>query len=131
MTVNGDLRDLIQHPFDAGGTVVVSPQDSLHTAWQRMRQHDVSQLPVMDADRLLGILDESDILLHVYGDEQRFNDNVTTAMVTKLDRVQVTDAIDTLLPIFKRGHVAIVMQDERFVGLITQIDLLNWLRARV
>jgi cystathionine beta-synthase len=33
--------------------------------------------------------------------------------------------------VFDRGHVAIVMDRERFLGLITRIDLLNWLRRRV
>ena len=39
--------------------------------------------------------------------------------------------IEALLPVFDRGHVAIVMDGERFLGLITRIDLLNFLRRRV
>jgi cystathionine beta-synthase len=35
-----------------------------------------------------------------------------------------------LLPVFDRGHVAIVMDDQKFLGLITRIDLLNYLRRR-
>ena len=34
-----------------------------------------------------------------------------------------------LLEIFKRGMVAIVMHGNEFQGLITRIDLVNWLRA--
>ena len=30
-----------------------------------MKLYDVSQLPVMDGDQLVGIVDESDVLLHV------------------------------------------------------------------
>ena len=33
--------------------------------------------------------------------------------------------------LFDRGHVAIVMDGDRFLGLITRIDLLNDLRRRV
>ena len=36
-----------------------------------------------------------------------------------------------LLPVFDRGHVAIVADGDRFLGLITRIDLLNYLRRRV
>jgi len=39
--------------------------------------------------------------------------------------------VEALLPVFDRGHVAIVMETGRFLGLITRIDLLNWLRRRV
>ncbi len=128
---HGDLRDLILRPFAQRDTVVVGPNDLLVTAWQRMKLYDVSQLPVMDGERLVGIVDESDVLLHVYGDEARFRDPVSTAMVSKLDQVDVRASIESLLPVFDRGHVAIVMDGEKFLGLITRIDLLNYLRRRV
>ena len=128
---HGDLRDLILRPFAARDTVVVGPNDLLITAWQRMKLYDVSQLPVMEGDRIVGIVDESDVLLHVYGDEARFRDPVATAMVSKLDKVDVRAPIEALLPVFDRGHVAIVTEGERFLGLITRIDLLNYLRRRV
>ena len=127
----GDLRDLILRPYSQRDTVVVSPTDLLTTAYQRMKLYDVSQLPVMEGDRLVGIVDESDVLLHVYGDEARFRDPVSTAMVSKLDKVNVQSPIESLLPVFDRGHVAIVMDGDRVLGLITRIDLLNSLRRRV
>ncbi|TBR12661.1 MAG: pyridoxal-phosphate dependent enzyme [Lysobacter sp.] len=127
----GDLRDLILRPYSQRDTVVVGPKDLLVTAYQRMKLYDVSQLPVMDGDELVGIVDESDVLLHVYGDEQRFRDPVSTAMVSKLDKVDVRLPIETLLPVFDRGHVAIMMDGAKFLGLITRIDLLNYLRRRV
>lgn len=128
---HGDLRDLILRPYSQRDTVVVGPRDLLVTAYQRMKLYDVSQLPVMDGDALVGIVDESDVLLHVYGDEARFRDPVSTAMVSKLDRLEVKSPIEALLPVFDRGHVAIVMDGNRFIGLITRIDLLNYLRRRV
>jgi cystathionine beta-synthase len=127
----GDLRDLILRPYSQRDTVVVGPADLLVTAYQRMKLYDVSQLPVMDGDNIVGIIDESDALLHVYGDEARFRDPVSTAMVSKLDRIEADSPIESLLPVFDRGHVAIVMDGPRFLGLITRIDLLNYLRRRV
>jgi len=127
----GDLRDLITRPFSKRDTIVVAPTDLLITAWQRMKLYDVSQLPVMDGDNIVGIVDESDVLLHVYGDEARFRDPVSTAMVSKLDKLDVRSPIEALLPVYDRGHVAIVVDGEKFVGLITRIDLLNYLRRRV
>ncbi|KAA2285381.1 pyridoxal-phosphate dependent enzyme [Arenimonas fontis] len=126
----GDLRDLIMRPYAQRDTVVVGPNDTLHVAWQRMKMYDVSQLPVMDGENIVGILDESDVLLHVYGQEERFRDPVATAMVSKLDVLEVTAPMEALLPVFDRGHVAIVMDGSRFLGLITRIDLLNYLRRR-
>jgi cystathionine beta-synthase len=52
-------------------------------------------------------------------------------MVSKLDIMDVKSPVESLLPVFDRGHVAIVVDGARFLGLITRIDLLNWLRRRV
>ncbi|MFC0153353.1 pyridoxal-phosphate dependent enzyme [Xanthomonas dyei] len=128
---HGDLRDLILRPYNKRDTVVVGPKDLLTTAYQRMKLYDVSQLPVIDDGELVGIVDESDVLLHVYGDEARFRDPISTAMVSKLDRLDVASPIEALLPVFDRGQVAIVMDGTQFLGLITRIDLLNYLRRRV
>ena len=128
---HGDLRDLILRPYTQHDTVVVGPGDLLTTAYQRMKLYDVSQLPVMDGEHLAGIIDESDVLLHVYGDEARFRDPVSVAMVSKLEKLDVKSPIEALLPVFDRGQVAIVMDGEKFLGLITRIDLLNYLRRRV
>ena len=128
---SGDLRDLILRPYAQRDTVVIGPNDLLVTAYQRMKLYEISQLPVMDGEELVGIVDESDVLLHVYGDELRFRDPVSTAMVTKLDVLDVKSPIESLLPVFDRGQVAIVKDGTRFLGLITRIDLLNYLRRRV
>ncbi len=127
---SGDLRDLILRPYSQRDTVVVGPAEPLITAYQRMKLYDVSQLPVMDGDKIVGIVDESDILIHVYGDEAKFRDPVSTAMVSRLQVLDVKSQIESLLPIFDAGHVAIVMDGEKFLGLITRIDLLNYLRRR-
>jgi len=128
---HGDLRDLIVRPYSQRDTVVIAPTDTLTTAYQRMKLYDISQLPVLDNGRVVGIVDESDVLLHVYGDEDRFGDAVSIAMTCdKLDIVQVTSPIESLLAVFDRGHVAIVVDGESFLGLITRIDLLHWLRRR-
>ena len=127
----GDLRDLILRPYSQRDTVVVGPAEPLVVAYQRMKLYDVSQLPVMDGDKIVGILDESDALIHVYGDESKFRDPVSTAMVSRLQVLDVKSSMESLLPIFDAGHVAIVVDGEKFLGLITRIDLLNYLRRRV
>jgi cystathionine beta-synthase len=127
----GDLRDLIMRPYAHRDTVVIGASDLLVTAYQRMKLYEISQLPVMDGDTLVGILDESDVLMHVFGNEDRFKDAVSTAMVTTLEKLDVGAPVQDLIPVFERGHVAIVTSGEKFLGLITRIDLLNYLRRRV
>jgi cystathionine beta-synthase len=39
-------------------------------------------------------------------------------------------SVAQLMDIFRRGMVAIVVDGDEFLGLITRIDVLNWLRRR-
>ena len=130
--LTGDLSDLITRRFDAGGAVTVGPGDTLLIAYNRMRAADVSQLPVVEGKTIVGILDESDILATVEGGEahraERFRDPVKSAMTTSLHTVQVTEKLKALAPVFERNEVAIVLDGETFVGLITRVDLINHLR---
>src|SRR6185436_3529392 len=57
----GNLVDLIVRRYQEGSTVTVSPADTLTHAYRRMKLYDVSQLPVMEGERVAGILDESDL----------------------------------------------------------------------
>ncbi|MDZ4374339.1 MAG: cystathionine beta-synthase [Phenylobacterium sp.] len=127
--MHGDLRDLIAR---VGETVTVGPDDTLLTAYKRMRDADVSQLPVLDDGRLIGLVDESDLLEAIEDrrDGQRFGQPVSAAMTARLHTVQVNETLDALIPIFERDEVAIVMEGREFQGLITRIDLINYLRRQ-
>ncbi|MGI6851769.1 pyridoxal-phosphate dependent enzyme [Mesorhizobium sp. 1B3] len=129
---HGDLSDLVARSHREGGTVFVGPEDSLLTAYGRMRRADVSQLPVLENGKLVGIVDESDILSVVEGPYDarwdRFNAPVRNAMTAELHTLQADQTLDALLPVFERNEVAIVFDGEEFIGLITRIDLINHLR---
>ena len=129
---HGDLRDLVARSHREGGTVFVGPGDNLLNAYGRMRRADVSQLPVLEEGKLVGIIDESDILAQVDGPYEsrwdRFNAPVSTAMARDLHTLQATQTLDALLPVFDRNEVAIIFDGDEFVGLITRIDLINHLR---
>jgi cystathionine beta-synthase len=130
--IHGDLRDLVARQFSDGGVVSIRPSDTLLSAYNRLRQADVSQLPVIEDGRLVGILDESDILKGVENEElareARFKQLVDSVMTTSPQTLQVSEPIDSLLPIFEREEVALIMDGSDFVGVITRVDLINHLR---
>lgn len=126
----GDLRDLIARRHWERASVTVTSKENVLAAYRRMKLYDVSQLPVMEDGRIVGIVDEEDILLEVYANPGHFDEPVTKAMESHLVTVPYDAPMSRLMAIFKRGMVAIVMNGDEFLGLITRIDLLNWLRQR-
>jgi len=109
----------------------VGPEQPLLSAFQRMRIADISQVPVVEHGRCIGVLDESDVLLAVHGNEARFREPVRTAMTSKLQTIAPTESIDRLYEILDRGMVALVLEGENFLGLITRADLLSYLRRKL
>jgi cystathionine beta-synthase len=127
----GDLTDLITRRFAEGAVVTTAPTDTLLAAHGLFKLYNVSQLPVVEDGRIVGIVDESDVLLAVVRDAQRFTAPVASVMSTRLDTVSPDEPIARLLDIFEREHVPILVADGAFVGLITRIDILNYLRRKL
>ncbi|GAB5469810.1 MAG: pyridoxal-phosphate dependent enzyme [Rhodospirillales bacterium] len=127
----GDLSDLISRRHEMRETVVVTAGDALSTALGRMKLYDISQLPVLDdKGRVVGIVDEEDVLFHVLESEAGFKAPVAQVMTSRLETIAAERPLADLKPIFEKGHVAIVMAGERFLGLITRMDLLTYLRRK-
>jgi len=127
----GDLRDIIVRRFDEGGVISVSDADTLMTAFNRMRSAEISQLPVIRDDKVIGIIDESDILLKVAADADQFRSTVGTTMTEHVEILRPDASLDTLRTILNRGLVAVIADREHFYGLITRFDLLNHLRRKL
>jgi cystathionine beta-synthase len=124
----GDLRDLVARRPEEGSVVSVTPDDTLLTAFQRMRLADVSQLPVLVDKTLVGLIDESDLLLNVHADATRFRAPVASAMTDAPSTIAPNASLTELEAVLDRGLVAIVADAHGFHGLITRFDLLNHLR---
>ncbi len=125
----GDLTDLISRRYEAREVISVKPDDSLMIAYGRMRNAEVSQLPVIEeSGRVVGILDESDLLVKLHGDATRFRAPVQSAMTDKLETLPPSAKVEDVIAIFDRGRVVILTEGEKFLGLITRSDLLSYLR---
>ena len=112
----GDLRDLIARRHWERAAVTVNATEPVMAAYRRMKLYDVSQLPVMQNGRIVGIVDEEDILLEVFANPKHFNEPVTAAMESHLVTVPVDAPVQQLMEIFNRGMVAIVMNGSEIHG---------------
>ena len=128
---SGDLRDLITRRYEEGAVITVGPDDTLLTAFQRMRMADVSQVPVIENGRVVGILDESDVLISVHSNPDRFHQPVRAAMTSRLETLSPDAPLEDAFAVLARDHVVILMENGAFLGLITRTDLINHLRQRL
>jgi len=95
--------------------------------------YGVSQMVVTDGPgKVVGILDEGDILVAIHTDHQAFERPVSDFMTRRLETLSPDAPVKSLMPIFHADRVAIVV-DKRgvFYGLITKIDMINYLRSQL
>ena len=128
--ITHDLRDLIARPFLRGDVVWSAPAETLQQVLGKMRLYEISQVPVMDGKTLVGLIDETDILSTVAGNPASFNAAVGTIMRQEVETIDVNRPPAELVPIFERHRAACVVDGGQFLGLITAIDFLNFLRKR-
>lgn len=130
-----DLRDLIARRHTRHEDYTVKPHEPVQQAFKMMRLHDVSQLAVIDAvatGRVVGIIDEGDILLAVSAGREAFTRPISEFMTSRLETIHTHAPVQELLPIFRADRVAIVVDgDSAYQGLITKVDLINYLRRQL
>jgi cystathionine beta-synthase len=127
----GTVGDVVINRHPEGSIVTVQPTDTLRTVFARMRTADVSQVPVLHNERVVGIVDESDMLAVLLTDKEpgaSFARPVSDVMVERLETVSAAAPLADLVPLFRKDHVAIVMDKDRFLGLATRMDLINYFR---
>ena len=127
----GDLRDLIGRLHDERATTTVGPTDVLTTAHNRLRNAGFSQLPVMEENRLVGVVTEDAILQFVFGKPQLMNSTVDAAMQTAFIKLDKSASINNLVSMLQVQPYAAISDGDEFLGLITRSDVLNYLRRQI
>jgi cystathionine beta-synthase len=126
----GDLRDVVARRAGDAQLVAVAPEDALRVAYARMRLHDVSQLPVLEGGALAGIVDESDLLVAALAGERAFERPVRDVMTSRVETLAPGAPLAELVEVLNRGMVGVVVEGGALFGLVTRIDLVNYLRRR-
>lgn len=130
-TEHGDLRDLVGRRASDRAITTVKGDDKLLTAYNRMRVGEFSQLPVMDGGKIVGIIDESDVLVAARHSADNFREPVSKFMAHNLVTLQPSTSIEELQQILDSGLVGMLYVDGQFYGLITRTDLLTYLRRKL
>ena len=105
--------------------------DRLSRATDLFKANGISQMPVMDQNRLAGILTESDVLNHLVSGRANKDTVCAEVMERKVSTVATHASSSELPRIFERGEVALVVDDQRAVlGILTKMDLIEMLASR-
>jgi len=104
--------------------------DTIAEVIQLLKDHDISQIPVLAPEgRLAGLASEVDLLSHMLRPD---HDHLTTETLESLELsqpivVSPETALKAFLPAMLKGQVAVVQTDGQLSGVLTKIDILDFL----
>jgi cystathionine beta-synthase len=114
----------------------VSPNDRMHEVISLMKKLDISQLPVTENGKLVGLVSEVELLNHMlFATHQHSRDETISEMIRpKVSTVDIDTPMEALMSIFTTEKVVIVLDGDKensLAGIITKIDLLDFLTQQV
>ena len=125
----GLVRDLVQ--LKGGADVVTAkPYDNVRQVVRKMKQHGISQLPIVDGEKLLGVVAEVDMLRYLVSGESSLDGAVKPLIEQDFRAVTPTTSIDDLKAALSEARMAVVLEGTRIVGVVTKIDLIDYLARR-
>lgn len=95
-----------------------------------MKKNGISQLPVIDGGKLIGAIAEVDMLRYLASGEQSLDSPVGPLVESDYATVSVNTKIELLQGLLADARMAIVEADGGITGVITKIDLIDYLAAR-
>jgi len=111
--------------------VMATPSDTVSTVVAKMKTHDISQMPVIGSDgKLAGMVTEVDLLNDlVLGDKRRPDDMITGLVRTDVATLGPNAPLESLMSVFVNRQAAVVMDDGQVAGILTKIDILDYLAS--
>ena len=106
--------------------------DSIRKVVSVMHQHSVSQMPVIDANNnLAGMIEEVD-LLNFLIDSKHSHDEPIDKLVQKAESVfpPETTLEDAMLSL-KSGNALVVVENSQPTGILTKIDVLDYVAGKI
>jgi len=115
-----------------GEVITARRTDKVEAVVKKMKEHDISQMPVVDdAGRATGMIHEYDLLNFLIEGKHRLSE-VVEPLVQPLQGVVTPDTpIGKLRDIFNDDNVAVVKEGDRVTGIVTKIDLIDFLGQRL
>lgn len=105
----------------------VSNSDTVSDAARRMRDEDAGLIPIVDGDRLMGVITDRDIALRVVADgrdasSMRVEEIASKSLVT-VDPDQGLDEALKMMAEHQVRRLPVCEEDGRLIGIVAQADI--------
>jgi cystathionine beta-synthase len=115
-----------------GEVITARRTDKVEVVAKKMRENDISQMPVVDdRGQAIGMIHEYDLLNFLIEGKHRLSEVVDPLVQPIQGLVGPDTPIARLRDIFNDDNVAVVKEGDRITGILTKIDLIDFLGQRL
>lgn len=107
--------------------VSVKPKNTVEEALQLMNEFEVSEVPVVDNDRILGTLRENKIMGKVIANRATLDDHVDSVMEEPMPVIDAHEDIKSGIDILREHPALVVSEFGRPMGVLSRHDVLDYL----
>jgi glucose-6-phosphate 1-epimerase len=111
--------------------VAAAPTDRVREIIERLKIHDISQMPVLSDGKLIGMITESTLLTHLAAPGHTVEDAIASIINQQVTTVAPDQSAASLMSLFGSGQAVIVVEGDRVLGILTKLDLIEFLTARL
>jgi cystathionine beta-synthase len=120
------VQDVLQVAARAEDLITASLGEPIDRVVHKMREHAVSQLPVIHNRQLVGMITEGDLMEPLLAGRKRATEPIDDLVAQAYQAVSPSDPIDVLPPIFTDGSTALVVENGALRAVLTKIDLISY-----
>ena len=114
-----------------GSVITTSASDKVREVIIKMKAHGISQLPVVRDRNLIGVVSELDVLRHIVEAGHSPEDTIESLVEADFATVTPATRIALVSDLFGQGGILVVLDGDQIVGVITKIDLIDYLAKRI
>jgi cystathionine beta-synthase len=125
----GTVKDLLAGKA-TGEVVTATARDKVGAVVGMLKTHGISQIPVVEGGKLRGLVHEVDLLRHLVQGVGTLDSTIGDLVEGDYATVTTSTKIELLKGSLSDARVAIVTEGEKVVGIISKIDLIDYLARR-
>jgi cystathionine beta-synthase len=125
----GTVRDLIASR-SAGSVLTTKATAKVREVIDTLKRHGISQLPVLDGTKLRGLVQEVDLLRHLVHGSGTLDSTIADLVESDYATVTPATKVELLKGVLNDAKIAIVLDKDAVVGVVTKIDLIDFLARK-
>jgi cystathionine beta-synthase len=123
------VKYVIEHKAANFRTLVaITPTTSVREAIATFRQHDVSQLPVIDKGKPVGTIIDNDLLSAVLANNAALDAKVQELMKPAYPIIGANSPVEHAIDYLKAKDAAVLIEeDKHIIGILTRFDVIEYM----